>query len=122
MNGAGRNRSSAGSFVSGLASLRRTELRVWSALAQRGHPSRGAPTFGGARAQPSRFIVGNILFESNSATLAPNHAEVLAALVGFLKSHDFKKLRIEGHTDSVGAAEYNKKLSQRREQEPRAGT
>ncbi len=66
--------------------------------------------------EPPRFTVGNILFEFNSAILAPNHAEVLADLVDYLKKHEFKKLRVEGHTDSFGRAAYNKALSQRRAQ------
>ena len=61
-----------------------------------------------------KFKVGVILFDTNSDTLADSHKAVLADLVTNLRTHDFKKLTIEGHTDSVGSVNYNNNLSQRR--------
>lgn len=66
--------------------------------------------------ESDHFVVGQILFQFNSAILVPNHAEMLADLVSYLKTHPYRELHVEGHTDSVGPAEYNKRLSQRRAQ------
>jgi outer membrane protein OmpA-like peptidoglycan-associated protein len=61
-----------------------------------------------------KFIVGNILFETDSAVLKGNYVEILSGLVAELKRAPFKMLSIEGHTDSTGATAYNNELSLRR--------
>lgn len=62
------------------------------------------------------FIVNlpDILFDVNEATLKPEARVVLAKLAGILLILPDLNLRIEGHTDSTGSAEYNLRLSQRR--------
>jgi outer membrane protein OmpA-like peptidoglycan-associated protein len=56
----------------------------------------------------------NTLFETGSATLKPTHTSELGLLADFLKAQKQFRLRIEGHTDNVGRAEDNLKLSQAR--------
>jgi outer membrane protein OmpA-like peptidoglycan-associated protein len=78
-----------------------------------------APESPGAIQKHENFAIGNILFEFNSAELADGHEELLAPLVSHLKSVPFKKLDIEGYTDSVGKPAYNLDLSRRRSQSVR---
>lgn len=62
----------------------------------------------------SRFTVGNILFEFDSDKMINDYPKILANLVKELKKEKFKKLTIEGHTDSFGSLKYNMDLSERR--------
>jgi outer membrane protein OmpA-like peptidoglycan-associated protein len=56
----------------------------------------------------------NVLFETNSATLAGDQHEELDRLVVALNSTPTLSAIIEGHTDSAGSAEHNQDLSERR--------
>jgi OOP family OmpA-OmpF porin len=53
-------------------------------------------------------------FESNSDVLRPGAASVLDQVVGALEKNPTIKIEVGGHTDSVGAADYNQGLSERR--------
>ncbi|MCB0342353.1 MAG: OmpA family protein, partial [Bdellovibrionales bacterium] len=62
-----------------------------------------------------RFVARNVLFEFDSADVKPEFAKVLGQLAEYVsKEPVFKKLTIEGHTDSTGPAAYNQDLSERR--------
>ena len=56
----------------------------------------------------------DILFEFGKANLKLETREVLAKVSGILMVASGYSLSIEGHTDSVGSAEYNQKLSEAR--------
>jgi outer membrane protein OmpA-like peptidoglycan-associated protein len=56
----------------------------------------------------------DILFDTNEATLKNEAKIVIAKLAGILLILPQLNLRIEGHTDATGSAEYNQKLSERR--------
>jgi len=56
----------------------------------------------------------DILFDTNEATLKTEARIVLAKLAGILLIMPELNLRIEGHTDSTGSADYNQQLSERR--------
>jgi OOP family OmpA-OmpF porin len=56
----------------------------------------------------------NLEFDSNSATLRPDHYQLIDPVVQFLILYPTARAVIEGHTDSVGSAEYNQDLSERR--------
>ncbi len=62
------------------------------------------------------FIVNlpDILFDVNQATLKPEAKITIAKLSGILLLMPELNLRIEGHTDSTGGADYNMSLSQKR--------
>ncbi len=60
------------------------------------------------------YNLNNINFKYNSAELSPDSIPVLNSLITMLKAHPHMKLEIRGHTDNVGSAEYNLKLSLRR--------
>jgi outer membrane protein OmpA-like peptidoglycan-associated protein len=58
----------------------------------------------------------HLKFAFDKADLRPQDRELLARIAGILlTSHDYT-ISVNGHTDDVGSAEYNKKLSQRRAQ------
>ncbi len=56
----------------------------------------------------------DILFDLNEATLKDGARVVLAKLAGILLIMEELNLRVEGHTDSTGSADYNQRLSERR--------
>jgi outer membrane protein OmpA-like peptidoglycan-associated protein len=57
-----------------------------------------------------KFIIENLLFETNSAVLADT-VEELDVLMDFMKSRPGVRVRVEGHTDSRGSQKGNKFLS-----------
>ena len=60
-------------------------------------------------------ITEHVLFKTDSATLLPESDAVLIAVATVLKDHpELTKIRVEGHTDNRGQAQYNKELSARR--------
>jgi outer membrane protein OmpA-like peptidoglycan-associated protein len=57
---------------------------------------------------------GNITFKTDSAEIDPSFYKVLNSVDIVLKKYNKTVVEVAGHTDSVGAAEYNQKLSERR--------
>ncbi|MBX3205021.1 MAG: OmpA family protein [Labilithrix sp.] len=56
-----------------------------------------------------------VRFKFDSAVILPESDTILDAVKQVLEAHpEIKKVRIEGHTDNVGKAAYNKALSQKR--------
>jgi outer membrane protein OmpA-like peptidoglycan-associated protein len=60
------------------------------------------------------LTLGDVLFATGSAELQQGADSNLNRLVEFLKENPDRRVFIEGHTDSVGAASFNQQLSQRR--------
>src|SRR5262249_50254111 len=60
------------------------------------------------------LTMGDILFGSGQATLAPGAMRRLQPLVTVLRAHPERQVTIEGYTDSIGSESYNLGLSQRR--------
>jgi outer membrane protein OmpA-like peptidoglycan-associated protein len=58
--------------------------------------------------------LGDVLFESGQTELREEAMASLVEVVDLLQSEPDKNIRIEGHTDSVGEAETNLEISQRR--------
>jgi outer membrane protein OmpA-like peptidoglycan-associated protein len=57
----------------------------------------------------------SIYFDTARATIRPESSHVLDAIATLIKDHpELTRIRVEGHTDTVGSAPYNKDLSQRR--------
>ena len=52
-----------------------------------------------------------ITFDFNKATIRPEAAPVLGEVLSMLASNAALKIAVEGHTDSIGLAAYNQKLS-----------
>ena len=57
---------------------------------------------------------GDILFDSGSAVLKPEAIAKVEKIGAILAKYRDDRVRIEGYTDSVGAAAYNEELSTRR--------
>jgi OOP family OmpA-OmpF porin len=60
------------------------------------------------------IAVHNILFDTGKATIKPESAGALGIIAEVLKGDPALKIEIQGHTDNVGAAAANLKLSQDR--------
>lgn len=58
--------------------------------------------------------ISDVLFDTGSANLKSGAREKLAKVAGILLSHRGLMLQVEGHTDSVGATDYNQHLSENR--------
>jgi|SRR5688572_30506328 len=61
-----------------------------------------------------RWATQGILFDTGKSLVKPESAPTLKAIATALTQHPELKIRIEGHTDNVGAAEANKRLSEAR--------
>ena len=70
----------------------------------------------GCPAQTSKLLSVelNILFDSGKANIKPKFYSELKELATFLRKHPNSNVVIEGHTDSLGSAESNRVLSQKR--------
>jgi outer membrane protein OmpA-like peptidoglycan-associated protein len=55
-----------------------------------------------------------ILFNSGKSTIKVTSTQVLVDIIGILNEYPNANFRIEGHTDSIGSAAYNQKLSESR--------
>jgi outer membrane protein OmpA-like peptidoglycan-associated protein len=60
------------------------------------------------------LTLGDVLFETGSATLSPGAGRNLDKLVQFLTDHPERMVQIDGFTDSIGTDSYNQDLSQHR--------
>ena len=60
--------------------------------------------------------LGDVLFASGQTTLVEGGRSSLAEVVDLLQTEPDKKIRVEGHTDSLGDAEANLSLSEQRAQ------
>jgi OOP family OmpA-OmpF porin len=59
-------------------------------------------------------ISGGILFETDSARLAPSAVGLVGKVSDVMKKHPDLKIAVVGHTDSTGDYKYNLQLSERR--------
>ncbi len=62
----------------------------------------------------TRIVLRNIFFDFDKSTLRKESTKELERLQGILKENPTLKVEIAGHTDNVGSAEYNQKLSEDR--------
>jgi len=62
------------------------------------------------------YLEGKIVFDTDKATIRPGPSErVLVTLLAFANEHpEVTLIRVEGHTDTVGAPDMNKALSEQR--------
>ena len=58
--------------------------------------------------------MSDVLFDTGQYTLKPGAREKLAKVSGIILAHPGLKIAVEGHTDSVGADDYNMTLSENR--------
>lgn len=62
----------------------------------------------------SRIVLRNIFFDTGKSTLRPESNTELDRLYDLLKEVPTLKIEISGHTDNIGSADYNQKLSESR--------
>jgi outer membrane protein OmpA-like peptidoglycan-associated protein len=62
------------------------------------------------------LTLGDVLFDTDHATLKPGAAVTIDRLAEFLNRNQEMRIRVEGHTDSTGSDAYNSQLSQLRAQ------
>lgn len=60
------------------------------------------------------LTLGDVLFDFDKATLKPGGERAAQNLAQFLNEYPKRNVMIEGFTDTIGSAAYNKKLSRRR--------
>jgi OmpA-OmpF porin, OOP family len=66
-----------------------------------------------------RVVTRGILFDTGSDRIRPESTPTLKEIGDMLSAHGELRLRVEGHTDSVGSAAANQSLSERRAQSVR---
>jgi len=59
-------------------------------------------------------LASDILFDVDSAVLKPEAVDQITKVGDIIAKYGDDRIRIEGHTDSMGAASYNEELSLRR--------
>ena len=59
-------------------------------------------------------LIDNIFYDFDKATLRPESEKALNELVKLLEENPNVTIELSAHTDYIGSAEYNKRLSQRR--------
>ncbi|MEP6903032.1 MAG: OmpA family protein [Actinomycetota bacterium] len=64
--------------------------------------------------QKGRATVYGINFDTGSDVIKPESKQTLEQIVALLKENKDWKMTVEGHTDNVGGADYNQKLSEKR--------
>ncbi|RPD96626.1 OmpA family protein [Aureibaculum marinum] len=64
--------------------------------------------------EDGKFITRGILFDVNKASIKPESYGVINEVFNMMKEHKNLNFKIEGHTDSDGAEDYNLKLSAER--------
>jgi outer membrane protein OmpA-like peptidoglycan-associated protein len=74
----------------------------------------GAEDFGKELDTACHVALYGIHFDFNKATLRPDSDPVLQKVLALLKARLDLKLEVQGHTDNVGGADYNQKLSEAR--------
>jgi outer membrane protein OmpA-like peptidoglycan-associated protein len=78
---------------------------------------RGLPEYHGCLPEAVKKFTGaikGINFKTGSATILPNSFMILDQAVMVLQQYKSLRIRVEGHTDNVGDAEVNQKLSESR--------
>jgi len=62
----------------------------------------------------SKIVIKNILFNTGKSTLKPESFKELDKLVSLLEKNPKVRIEVSGHTDNIGSASINKKISKER--------
>ena len=60
------------------------------------------------------IMPGNVTFDTDSASIKPRFYDILDSVALVLEEYKKTYVDVKGHTDSVGASDYNQRLSERR--------
>lgn len=66
-----------------------------------------------ATVRPNEFMV---FFDWDKSNITPQAAQILTQAVNYVKTNNIRDVKIVGHTDTSGSADYNLRLSERRAQ------
>ncbi|WP_106478268.1 OmpA family protein [Phytohalomonas tamaricis] len=77
-------------------------------------PNTPAGTKVNALGCPANLVLRDVNFKFDSAELTGNAEQILNGVADKLAANENVRVRLEGHTDSVGSEQYNQQLSQRR--------
>ena len=66
------------------------------------------------------LTLSDVLFDTNESELKPGAFPTIERLANFLNERTEQRIRVEGHTDARGDAQYNMSLSQRRAESVKA--
>ena len=66
------------------------------------------------------WVIEDYVFDTNSAQIRPEHIEQLQAVLNLLRQNQSLRIRLDGHTDNTGTAEYNFDLAEQRAESVRA--
>ena len=69
-----------------------------------------------AKAEPERFVLDGVNFDTKKATIRPDSFARLDSVVEYMTHKKSSRIEISGHTDNVGKKDANKKLSEKRAQ------
>jgi OmpA-OmpF porin, OOP family len=67
-----------------------------------------------ADAAPKTFTFDGLTFDTGKATLKAESTEIVNDAIAIMKAYPAVEIKLEGHTDNVGAAASNQRLSQAR--------
>jgi len=76
--------------------------------------NKGCPELTEAVRKSLNDYAKTILFDTGKATIKERSEEVLKNIVAILEEYSYARFSIDGHTDSVGSASLNQKLSEER--------
>ena len=62
------------------------------------------------------WVIGNVLFDYNQWNIKTEYFPTLKQVAEVMKNNPGLHVRLEGHTDNVGSADYNMRLSEKRAQ------
>jgi OOP family OmpA-OmpF porin len=68
----------------------------------------------GSSPLPERVLLKDLMFETDSASIDPESRQILDEVAGVLANHPTARIVVEGHTDTTGAPDTNRQLSQAR--------
>ncbi|MFC1534130.1 OmpA family protein, partial [Thermodesulfobacteriota bacterium] len=57
------------------------------------------------------WVLRGVYFDASKWNIKPQYFSILDEVVAVLKKNPYLKVEIQGHTDSLGSAKYNQKLS-----------
>lgn len=93
----------------------------WGGDAQRYQPKSAGVSVSETGQEVRIALSADVLFDFDKAVINPKAADALAEAAALIRRHGPRgAVRIEGHTDSKGAADYNRQLSERRAEAVRA--
>lgn len=76
----------------------------------------GVPVLTNGCAKGQSLVLDGVKFEFDSAQLTPSAQQILLETVKVLKDSPGFRVKVAGHTDAIGSASYNQRLSARRAQ------